>query len=409
MSNLEPYLEPEVKETLKATVDFLAENGVEITTLFYKKLFLAHPELKNVFNMTHQEKNGEQQEALARAIYGFAKNLDNLGVLQDLLNRIGHKHVSLGVTADQYPVVGANLLEAIHEVVSEKIDVENADVITAAWEKGYWLLANMMIKNEANLYEQSENQQGGWKGLREFELIKREDESNSITSFYISPKDGKPLPDYHSGQYISLYVKPESYAYRQIRQYSLSDSHSENVYRITVKKEGVVSKHLHDYWQVGDSVNITPPAGEFQLKPDENKPVVLVSAGVGVTPMISVMNTVLKKRKTQNITFVQAVKDGQEHPFKAFLSETEKQNKVRFESIVFYENPLESDQKGLDYHHQGLLDLDLVEKSVNQKEADYYLCGPIPFMSEVHKKLTEWGVNKDQIHYEIFGSDKDLH
>ena len=409
MNNSELYLEPEVKETLKATVDFLADHGVEITTLFYKKLFLAHPELKNVFNMTHQEKNGEQQEALARAVYGFVSNLDNLEVLEDLLNRIGHKHVSLSVTSDQYAVVGANLLEAIHEVVSEKIDVTSADVITAAWEKGYWLLANMMIGSEANLYNQSENQKGGWKGLREFELIKREDESDSITSFYISPKDGKALPDYYSGQYISVYVKPEDYAYRQIRQYSLSDSYNENVYRITVKKEGVVSKHLHDNWKVGESINITPPAGEFQLKADEKKPLVLVSAGVGVTPMISVMNTVLEKRKAQNITFIQAVKDGKQHPFKTLLGETEKQNENRFKNIVFYESPLESDQQGIDYHHKGLINLDLVEDSVNQKNADYYLCGPVPFMSDVHKKLTEWGVKKDQIHYEIFGSDKDLY
>ena len=94
---------------------------------------------------------------------------------------------------------------------------------------------------------------------------------------------------------------------------------------------------------------------------------------------------------------------------KTLLNETEKQNEDRFKSIVFYENPLESDQQGVDYHFQGLLDLELVEESTKQAEADYYLCGPVPFMGGVHKKLTEWGVDKSRIHYEIFGSDKDLY
>lgn len=401
-------LDPKVRETIKATVDFLAENGVEITTLFYQKLFTAHPELKHVFNLSNQQ-NGEQQQALARAVYGFASNVDNLDVLKGVLERIGHKHVSLNVTADQYAVVGENLLAAIHEIVSEKIDKENADVITDAWEQAYGILANIMIAREAALYDESENQLGGWKGLREFVLIKREDESEAITSFYIQPKDGKELPKFRSGQYISVYLTPEGSEYRQIRQYSLSDSHKEECYRITVKREGLVSQHLHENWKVGESIQVSPPAGEFQLQTEEEKPVVLLSAGVGVTPMISFMNTILERQNSQNITFVQAVKNGQQHPFKAHVNETEKLNEKRLKRIVFYENPLGEDQSGDDYHHQGLLDLDLVEENCKQKDADYYLCGPIPFMSSVHKKLISWGINSNNIHYEVFGADKALY
>ncbi len=409
MSDIDKQLDPETITTLRDTVDFLVENGKEVTGLFYQEMFTAHPELKNTFNLAHQQ-NGEQREALARSLYRFAENLDNPEFIQEqIINRIAHKHTSLSVQPDQYKIVGKYLLGAVHATVSKKLDTATADVITAAWKKGYWILAGLLTNQETSLYQQGAGQDGGWKGLREFILADRQDESEGITSFYLEPTDEKALPAYRPGQYISLYIKPEDDEYRQIRQYSLSDSPHPDYFRITVKREGYISQYMHDHWKTGQLVSITPPAGEFVLQDKASTPVVLLSAGVGVTPMVSVLNTVLEKNDDQQVTFVHAVQNSQTHPFKALLEKASSEHTKRLEKIVFYEKPLETDRLDKDYHHEGLINLDKIQPDIQQEGADYYLCGPVPFMATVHKKLTSWGVDNGQIHYEVFGSDKALY
>lgn len=408
MNNVNQYLDNETIAVLKSTVSFLEENGEKITGLFYKKLFEENPELKNVFNLAHQ-RNGQQQQALAKAVYGFAANLDDLDTLAEQISRIAHKHVSLVIKPEHYPIVGKNLLAAIHEIVSQAIDESTADTITNAWEKGYGVLASLLIESEKGLYKESENQFAGWKGLREFTLLTREEESDGITSFYITPTDKKSLPVYHPGQYVSVYVKAADWDYQQIRQYSLSDAHRDDCYRLTIKKEGLVSSYLHGQWQVGESIELTPPAGDFYLQETTDNPVVLLGAGVGVTPMISVLKSVLEKRRNQEIVFAHAVKNSEQHAFKQFIDQTSEQHTERLEKIIFYETPLENDQLSKDYDHQGFMDLDLISTAVRKKNADYYLCGPKPFMASLHKTLSNWGVGKEHIHYEVFGSDKALY
>lgn len=408
MHKIKHYLDDETIAVLKSTVDFLAEHGASITTLFYQKLFAAHPELKNVFNLAHQQ-NGQQQQAFAKAVYGFAANLDNLDNLAEQISRITHKHASLNVQPEHYPIVGENLLAAIHEIVTDAIDTETADTICNAWGKGYGVLADLLIKAEQQLYDQAENQFAGWRGLREFTLVKREQESADITSFYIKPTDNKALPFYHAGQYVSVYVKAKNWEYQQIRQYSLSDAHRDDCYRLTIKKEGQVSSYLHDSWQVGDTIKLTPPAGDFYLQDNTDTPVVLLGAGVGVTPMISLLKSVLEKRQDQKIIFAHAVKNSQQHAFKQFIQQTSEQNADRVEKIIFYEEPLEADNPTADYDYTGLMDLSRLHEKVHQPDADYYLCGPKPFMTSIHKTLSGWGVDHSNIHYEVFGSDKALY
>ena len=408
MNNANQYLDDETITVLKSTVDFLVENGAAITGLFYKKLFKSHPELKNVFNLAHQ-KEGQQQQALARAVYGFAANLDDLDALADQISRIAHKHTSLNVQVEHYSIVGDNLLAAIYEVVSDAMDVEAANTITSAWEKGYGVLAKLLIEFEKKLYDQSEQQPSGWKGLREFTLVKREVESEGITSFTIRPIDNKSLPIYHAGQYTSVYIKADEWEYQQIRQYSLSDAHRDDCYRLTIKKEGLVSSYLHDHWKVGESVKITPPAGDFYLQDNIESPIVLLGAGVGVTPMISILKSVLEKRQSQKIVFAHAVKNSKQHAFKQFIDQTADEYADRLERIIFYETPLEVDQLSTDYDHKGRMDLDSIDTAVNKENANYYLCGPKPFMASLHKTLSSWGVDKSSIHYEVFGSDKSLY
>jgi len=408
MNKINHYLDKETIAVLKSTVDFLADNGTTITGLFYQKLFTSHPELKNVFNLAHQH-NGEQQQALARAVYGFAANLDNLDNLAEQIIRISHKHSSLNIQAEHYPIVGENLLAAIHEVVSEAIDTETADTITDAWEKGYGVLADLLIKAEQKLYDQAENQTAGWRGLREFTLEKRVEESADITSFYLRPTDKQTLPSYRAGQYVSVYVKADHWDYQQIRQYSLSDAHRDDYYRLTIKKEGKVSSYLHDHWQIGDTIQLTPPAGDFHLQDDKNKPVVLLGAGVGVTPMISLLTSVLEQHQNQKIIFAHAVKNSQQHAFKQFIQETSATHAARLKNIVFYEEPLDTDSLTKDYDYAGRMDLTPLHQTIHQPDANYYLCGPKPFMASIHKTLSNWGINPSNIHYEVFGSNKALY
>lgn len=408
MNNINQYLDDETITTLKSTVDFLAEHGATITGLFYQKLFQSHPELKNIFNLSHQ-KDGNQQQALAKAVYGFANNLDNLDNLAEQISRITHKHMSLNVQEEHYPIVGENLLAAIHEVVTEKVDSTAADAITEAWGKGYGVLAQLLINTEKKLYEQAEKQTAGWKGLREFTLSKRVDESEGITSFYLKPTDQKELPSFRPGQYVSVYVKADDWEYQQIRQYSLSDAHRDDCYRLTIKKEGLVSSHLHDDFAVGDTIKITPPAGDFQLQEDSDNPVVLLSAGVGVTPMISLVNTLLETSEDQAIVFAHAVKNSEQHPFKQHIRQSSTRYTDRLQNIVFYEQPLEKDTLNDDYHFSGFMDLESISDTIKKDNACYYLCGPKPFMASVHKTLSSWGVDNEQIHYEVFGADKALY
>src|SRR5690606_11323139 len=147
-----------------------------------------HPELKNVFNMAHQQK-GQQQEALARAVYAYAANIDDPLSLDALLQGIAHKHVSLGIQPDQYAIVGKHLLGAIKEVLGAAA----TDDIMHAWEQAYGQLADVLIGMERALYQASASTPGGWNGWREFIVRGKNPESEEITSFVLEPEDGQPV------------------------------------------------------------------------------------------------------------------------------------------------------------------------------------------------------------------------
>src|SRR5215471_12975568 len=151
------------KDIVKATAPVLAEQGYPIIQRFYQRMFEAHPELKNVFNMAHQEQ-GQQQQALARAVYAYAENVEDPGSLMAVLKNIAHKHASLGVRPEQYPIVGENLLGAIKEVLGSAA----TDDIISAWAQAYGNLADVLMGMESELYEQSAAQLGGWTGWRTF-------------------------------------------------------------------------------------------------------------------------------------------------------------------------------------------------------------------------------------------------
>jgi nitric oxide dioxygenase len=394
-------------ETVKATAPVLAEHGYAIIQRFYGRMFQAHPELKNLFNLRHQER-GEQQRALAHAVYAYATHIDNLAALQPAVARITHKHASLCVIPEQYPIVGENLLAAIKEELGDAA----TDEILAAWKEAYQVLADILIQEEAKLYKEAAEKPGGWRGWRNFLVREKRPESEVITSFVLEPEDGRPVADFKPGQYVSVAVDVPRLGLQQIRQYSLSDAPNGRTYRISVKREsgegvpqmaGYVSNLLHDYVDEGDIVKITPPFGDFYVHLDATTPVVLISGGVGLTPMMSMLNTLLRETERQ-VVFIHGARNSSVHAMSDYLKQAA-EKEPRLKTFVFYDEPLAKDVQGRDYDYAGLVDLRQISESVLLPNADYYLCGPLPFMRMQHGTLIALGIDESRIHYEVFGTD----
>jgi nitric oxide dioxygenase len=394
------------KDIVKATAPVLAEHGYDIIKHFYRSLLGTHPELKNVFNMRHQER-GQQQEALARAVYAYAANIEDPSCLAAVLEGIANKHVSLGVTPDQYPLVGEHLLASIRAVLGEAA----TDEVISAWAQAYGNLADILAGRETQLREETAAGQGGWVGWREFTVTARQPESDLITSFVLEPLDGGPVAGFEPGQYISVAVQVPRLGLQQIRQYSLSDAPNGRSYRISVKREGgadpaqagYVSTLLHDEVQVGDTIRIAAPYGNFFIDVNATTPVVLISGGVGLTPMISMLNRVLQS-PGREIVFVHGARNSAVHAMKDHLRATAARH-PNFKAFIFYDQPLPQDQPGRDFDFPGLVDVKRILDAVMLPDADYYICGPIPFMRLQHDALIARGIKETRIHYEVFGPD----
>jgi len=387
---------------VKATAPVLAEHGATITKHFYQRMFGRHPELKNVFNQTHQS-TGSQPETLARAVYAYAANIDNLGVLGGAVSRIAHKHASLNIRPEQYPIVGENLLASIVEVLGDAVDPDTLE----AWRVAYGQLAQILIGAEANLYAGA-----AWSGFRPFKVARRVRESDEITSFYLTPADGGAAPSFEPGQYVTVKRFVGDLGVDQPRQYSLSDAPNGKWLRISVKREaakpeaipaGKVSTLMHDGVEEGAIVEVTPPMGDFTLKRDANTPVVLISGGVGITPMVSMASTLIANGSTRTVRFVHACRSGAVHAFRDWLNEAVRAH-ANVTRTVMYELVGPNDRAGVDHDMEGRLTPARVEQYALVPDADYYICGPLAFMKAQREALVALGVAPERVHTEIFGS-----
>lgn len=391
---------------VKSTAPVLAEHGVTITSHFYKRMLNNHPELRNIFNSAHQS-TGTQPAALAHAVWAYASNIDNLGALTTAVTRIAHKHASLGITPDQYPIVGENLLASIKEVLGDAVNQPVLD----AWAAAYQQLADIFIDFEKGLYESAKQTPGGWVGWRKFKVSRKVPESDEIISFYLEPVDGGRLPHYKPGQYISVRVFVPELGVYQPRQYSLSDTDSGDHFRISVKKEsakglapaGRISNVLHENLPEGAEIDVSNPYGEFTLDLEASGPVVLISGGVGITPMLSMLGTLVEHAPTRPVVFLHAVRNHKVHAMKDYLSSIV-ENNPQVSKAIFYEEVDGSEKKGVDYDYEGRIELQNIKDKILLPDANYYLCGPIPFMKTQQKALEDLGVPPERIHSEVFGS-----
>lgn len=390
----------EEKELVKATVPFLKENGVALTKHFYQRMFRDNPELKHVFNMGNQ-KNDKQQTALAMAVLAYAEHIDNPGVLMPILDGIGNKHVSVGIRAEHYGIVGGHLLAAIAEVVGEGASPE----LMEAWAAAYWQLADIMSGHEASLYRERVAQQGGWSGWRPFKVGKKVAESSEITSFYLYPSDGGGIADFKPGQYISVRLFLADLDLYQPRQYSLSSAPNKKYYRISVKREssanpdlnGMISNTLHKDIQVGDIIDVSAPSGNFVLRENEN-PVVFISGGVGQTPLMAMMESLVENAADKQLTWIHGCRGNDSHAFKTEHDSWPEKHSC-FNSHIFYDQ-LDGQDSNPNYY-QGWVDLEKL--NCLDDLADYYICGPKPFIEKHFKSLRDMGIKSSAIFFEEFG------
>lgn len=390
-------------QVIKSTIPLLESAGPALTTHFYERMFKHNPELKDVFNLAHQHSGG-QPVALFNAVAAYAKNIENLAVLSSTVERIAQKHTGFLIKPEQYAIVGGHLLATLKELGGDAVTEE----VLEAWSQAYGFLANIFIQREAQIYQAHAEQDGGWTGERQFIISAKKVESAVITSFILTPEDGKPIKDFIPGQYLSLKLKHPNLEYEEIRQYSLSDAPNGTHYRISVKRElgGQVSNLLHDTMQVGDKIAVMPPAGDFMLDVATDIPVVLISAGVGQTPMKSMLNQLLKQQHPSSIAWLHACEHGALHGFKTAIH-AKRQQHSNLTSHVWYREPNPTDVLGEDYDFEGQMELTRVADRLTP-QARYYFCGPIGFMSAIKQQLLTLGVAVENMHYEVFGPHADL-
>lgn len=383
-------LSPEHISLVKATVPLLESGGEALTTHFYRMMLSEYPQVRPLFNQAHQA-SGDQPRALANGVLMYAKHIDRLQALGPLVGQIVQKHVSLQILPEHYPIVGSCLLRAIREVLGAEVAT---DAVIEAWAAAYGQLSQLLIGAEEEIYAATERAPGGWRGGRAFRVADKVRESAEITSFYLRPADGGALLDFVPGQYIGLRLLLDGEEVR--RNYSLSQAPNGREYRISVKREagGRVSNHLHDRVAVGDELELFAPAGEFTLN-RSRKPLVLISAGVGITPLLAMLEAAVDDGRP--IHFIHCARDRQVQAFAA-----------RVDALVAQHPQVKRyyclEQADAAADAQGRLDAALLQRWLPaERDLDAYFLGPKPFMAMLKRQLRELGVPDAQARYEFFG------
>lgn len=396
---------------IKQTVPVLQASGELLTRHFYQRMFRENPEVLAFFNPAHQ-RAGSQQRALAGAILAYAQNIENPAVLGAAVELIAQKHVSLGIQAEHYPVVGANLLGSIKEVLGDAA----TDAVIEAWGAAYGQLADIFIARESEIYAEQERQHG-WRGFRRFIVVRREPSSDNIVSLYLQPEDGQALMKHKPGQYLTLRVSlPDGHTV--MRNYSISSRPGAKYFRISVKRErsqeegaphGVCSSFLHERLQEGDVVELSPPCGDFTLKAvsEPGLPLVLIAGGVGITPILSMLHAALAEHGERDIVFIQCAVNGALRPFAWELASLQAEHR-NLKVHVRFSEPSAADRESGEHDSEGFLDDSLLAALVGEHRAEYYLCGPTPMLQHGYRLLKSRGVDEGDIHYEFFGPASEL-
>ena len=390
-------LEPAHAQIVSATLPLIGAHIDEITTEFYRGMFSAHPELlRNLFNRGNQAQ-GAQQRALAASIATFATHLVDPALPHpaELLSRIGHKHASLGVTADQYPIVHTHLFAAIVAVLGADTVTEE---VAEAWDRVYWIMADTLIGLEHALYQSAGVDDGDV--YRRARVVSRVADESGAVLITVRP-DGGPFAEFAAAQYVSVGVTMPDGA-RQLRQYSLVSAPGTEELTFAVKPvpaaagqpAGEVSNWIAANVRLGDILDVTVPFGDLPT-PTAGAPLVLISAGIGVTPMVGILEYLRAEAPDTSVQVLHADRSDQTHPLRE--RQTELASQLPHASLeVWYEDGLTAGTRGA---HPGLMDLGGVEIADG---AQVYVCGGNGFVQAVRAQLTAKGVVAGRIHCELF-------
>ncbi|WP_449065172.1 globin domain-containing protein [Planomonospora algeriensis] len=389
-------LSAESAATVRATLPVVGASLDAITARFYDTMFAEHPELLDgMFNRGNQ-RNGEQRKALAGSIAGFAAALlDNPDERPDrLLARIAHKHAAVGVTDDQYVIVQKYLFAAIAEVLGDAVTPQ----VAAAWDEVYWLMAGGLIAMEARIYAEAGARAG--RTWRRWRVVERREETADTVSFVLAPIGDEPVPPAGPGQYVSVRVQlPDGV--HQLRQYTLSGHGEDGLRRITVKRaraegspDGEVSALLHDTVSEGDELTLSAPFGDVVLE-DGDAPLVLVSAGIGCTPVTAMLQHLALTGSARRVLVLHADRSKAEHALREDMKRLAEALPGGERVFWYEEGPCGCARPG----RMDLSDVEIPEGTV------VYMCGPLPFMRDVRAQLLRAGVAARDVHYEVFGPD----
>lgn len=308
-------------------------------------------------------------------------------------------------------IVGAVVIQSVFLIVSSfrRLAIEREQRrVTLDSLRYRTMIASAESRKEGQRAELS------WSGYRKFRVQRKEKEVENVHSFYLVPHDGKPLPPFLPGQYLTFELRIPSESKPIIRCYSLSDSPNRDFYyRVSIKKvppppdkpdapPGLSSSYFNDQVEEGDILDVKAPSGHFVLDTTNERPVVFIAGGIGITPVYSMLKTLTESDSHRETWFFLGVHNGREHLMKEELEALNHANE-NLHLHVCYGQPDEDDVEGVDYHHAGFVSVDLFKKLLPSNNYAFYICGPPPMMEALTSGLAEWGVPDEDVHYEAFG------
>jgi len=374
-------------DMIVATAPAVAPKMLDITKCFYEKVLGRHPGLKKYFNVAHNIPISDHQpKALAASAIAYATNITDLTPLLvpgGAVAAICNRHVALGIHPMQYVVVHENLMEAIVDILGDIVTPE----IGAAWSEAVLFLAKAFIDTEESLYQMVEQREGGWSGFAEFEVTEINNLTDTVRQVSFKPPKDSPLCGknfaFTAGQYLTLQIDLDGDGLTAPRHYTATSPVGADYLQCTIKKVpgGKLSGYVHNHLKVGDKVTLSVPVGVFTA-PEEPTNAVLMSAGIGVTPMVN-----LKRSLGDAVKLVVHVnRSVEDYPYREFFEKdsptltkyTSETGRPTAESLV----------------------AETLEKVGTDHE--FFICGPEKWMDDVQKELLKKGAKK--VICEVFGS-----